>query len=431
MILCCILLTLVGFNLRSVILGVPPVLPLVQHDLSLSYLEVGLLTALPPLTLGASAWSLGLVIERLGERTCVALGLLLLGLGAILRACWPSSATLFCFTLLLCLGIVLAQTAVPPLARRWFPRQVGLVTALFSDGLIIGEALAAGVTVPLMQRFFGPGNWRASFIFWGLPALALLIGWLAFAPSESPDQRREPPQALQPPVTKQAAQEGRTAPGEMTNERRVNAWHLGILLGGGSLIYFGMNAWIAPYNAALHRIAVTPLALGVLNTAQLPSSLLVTLFAQRLAGRRWPFIGAGVVCALSLIGWLISPPELEAIWAALIGAGSALVFTLGVALPALLAAPGEVARLTGMTLSLTYAVAFVGPLIGGALWDLFGLPALAFLPILIACLLLVVLGALLPERQTGAEALRATEERQRALPWQSTDQEQSAPPATS
>src|SRR5579875_1743439 len=127
MILCCILLTLVGFNLRSVILGVPPVLPLVQHDLRLSYLEVGLLTALPPLTLGASAWSLGLVIERLGERTCVALGLLLLGLGAILRACWPSSATLFCFTLLLCLGIVLAQTAVPPLARRWFPRQVGLV----------------------------------------------------------------------------------------------------------------------------------------------------------------------------------------------------------------------------------------------------------------------------------------------------------------
>ncbi|MBX5450195.1 CynX/NimT family MFS transporter [Thermogemmatispora sp.] len=430
-ILCYLLLTLVGFNLRSVILGVPPVLPLVQHDLALSYFEVGLLTALPPLTLGASAWSLGLVIERLGEWTCVALGLLLLGLGAILRACWPSSVTLFGFTLLLCLGIVLAQTAVPSLARHWFPHQVGLVTALFSDGLIIGEALAAGLTVPLMQRFFGPGNWRASFIFWGVPALVLLLGWLALAPSTPLNWRRKPDQAPQPRAVRPSGQERRTAAEKKEAGRRVNAWHLGILLGGGSLIYFGMNAWIASYNAALQRAALTPLALGVLNTAQLPSSLLVTLFAQRLAGRRWPFIGAGLVCALSLIAWLISPPELEAVWVALIGAGSALVFTLGVALPALLAAPGEVARLTGMTLSLTYAVAFVGPLIGGALWDLFKLPALAFLPVLIACLLLIVLGALLPERPPRAEASIVTASSRIDLAGHSADQEQSAPPAAS
>ncbi|WP_069801805.1 MFS transporter [Thermogemmatispora onikobensis] len=407
MILCCGLLTLVGFNLRSIILGVPPVLPLVQHDLALSYFEVGLLTALPPLTLGVSAWSLGLVVERLGERACVAIGLLLLGIGAILRALWPSAVTLFCFTLLLCLGIVLAQTAVPPLARHWFPRSVGLVTALFSDGLIIGEALAAGLTVPLMQRFFGPGNWRATFIFWGVPALVLLVGWLLLAPRAETGQRRELPEGPQLEAAPPSLQEGEARPARAKQGRRVNAWHLGILLGGGSLIYFGMNAWIAPYNTALQRAAATPLVLGVFNTAQLPSSLVVTLFAQRLAGRRWPFIGAGVVCAVSLIGWLLSPVGLGVFWAALIGAGSALVFTLGVALPALLASPGEVARLTGMTLSLTYAVAFIGPLIGGALWDHFGLPALAFLPVLIACLFLIILGALLPERRPDREAPRA------------------------
>ncbi|WP_052888747.1 CynX/NimT family MFS transporter [Thermogemmatispora carboxidivorans] len=426
MILCCGLLTLVGFNLRSIILGVPPVLPLVQHDLALSYFEVGLLTALPPLTLGVSAWSLGLVIERLGERTCVALGLLLLGLGAILRALWPSAVTLFCFTLLLCLGIVLAQTAVPPLARHWFPRSVGLVTALFSDGLIIGEALAAGLTVPLMQRFFGAGNWRATFIFWGVPALILLLAWLVLAPRTASGQL--PTLA----TAQRSLRERETHPARAKPERHVNAWHLGILLGGGSLIYFGMNAWIAPYNAALQRAAATPLVLGVFNTAQLPSSLVVTLFAQRLAGRRWPFIGAGIVCAISLIGWLLSPAGLGVIWAALIGAGSALVFTLGVALPALLASPGEVARLTGMTLSLTYAVAFIGPLIGGALWDHFGLPALAFLPVLIACLLLVILGALLPERHPDREVPRAAEQSRIGLAVRSgADQDERKPPATS
>ncbi|WP_376794721.1 CynX/NimT family MFS transporter [Thermogemmatispora sp.] len=433
MIICCLLLTLVGFNLRSVILGVPPVLPLVQHDLALSYFEVGLLTALPPLTLGISAWSSGFVIERLGERICVALGLLLLAAGALLRACWPSAAALFFFTLVLCLGIVLAQTAVPPLARRWFPGQVGFVTALFSDGLIIGEALAAGLTVPLMQRFFGADNWQATFIFWGLPALVLLGGWLVWAPRPRTSLAQERAQARRQLILQRPDQKAQPAlsKADKRERRQVNAWHLGILLGGGSLIYFGMNAWIAPYNAALQRAAATPLVLGVLNTAQLPSSLAVTLFAQRLAGRRWPFVVAGLLCAVSLIAWLISPVELEVIWAALIGAGSALVFTLGVALPALLAAPGEVARLTGMTLSLTYAVAFVGPLLGGALWDLLGWPALAFLPVLIACLLLVILGAFLPERSSGPETSIEARSDERSLSGNAASQQQSAPPATS
>ena len=45
----CALITVVGFNLRSVILAVPPVLPLIQHALALSYTVTGLLTALPVL----------------------------------------------------------------------------------------------------------------------------------------------------------------------------------------------------------------------------------------------------------------------------------------------------------------------------------------------------------------------------------------------
>jgi CP family cyanate transporter-like MFS transporter len=63
-----------------------------------------------------------------------------------------------------------------------------------------------------------------------------------------------------------------------------------------------------------------------------------------------------------------------------------------------MAGPERVARLTGVTLSLNYCVAFVGPFLGGELWDLFHLPFLAFLPVAIASLLLIILGVLLPPR---------------------------------
>jgi MFS transporter, CP family, cyanate transporter len=180
--------------------------------------------------------------------------------------------------------------------------------------------------------------------------------------------------------------------------KRLNALHLGILVGGGSLIYFGMNAWIASYNQAMHQSYLTPVALLTLNAAQLPVSLAVTFVAQQLVGRRWPFIAAGIISAFAIVGWVFSPAMLQPLWAALLGGSGALVFTLGIALPPLLAKPQEVGRLTGITLSLTYGVAFVGPFIGGALWDIFNLPAMAFVPVLIASVMLIVLGALLPSR---------------------------------
>ena len=389
----CALITLVGFNLRSVILGVPPVLPMIQHDLGLSYAATGFLTALPVLVLGIGAWPSGLLADRIGPRTCVSIGLALLGAGALLRALWPVALSLFLFTLLLSLGIAVTQTAIPILARRWFPAQIGLVAALFSDGLIIGEAVAAGVTLPIMLRFLGRDAWAASFVFWGMPVVGLLVLWLWLAP---PAPARAPVKQFSPEsITASTTASGSAPP---IKQPRVNALHLGILLGAGSLIYFGMNGWIASYNQAIHYANLTPLALVILNAAQLPVSLAITLFAQQLAGRRWPFIAAGTICAISITGWVFMPAALEPFWAALLGGSSALVFTLGIALPPLLASHEQVARLTGTTLSLTYGVAFVGPFVGGALWDLLHLPAVAFLPVAMASVTLIILGALLPSR---------------------------------
>src|SRR5258708_36903833 len=134
MIIVCTLITLVGFNLRSVILAVPPVLPLIQHDLGLSYAATGLLTALPVLALAGGAWPSGLLAERIGAWPGVSIGLWLVGAGPLLRAFLPTALFLFLFTLLLSLGIVLTQATIPGLIRHWFPDHIGLVAALFSDG---------------------------------------------------------------------------------------------------------------------------------------------------------------------------------------------------------------------------------------------------------------------------------------------------------
>lgn len=403
-IIVCALIVLVGFNLRSVILAVPPLLPLIQQDLGLSYTATGLLTALPVLMLAVGSWPSGLLAERIGARLCVSIGLALLGAGALLRALWSAAPTLFLFTLLLSLGIALTQTAVPVLVRRWFPGYIGLVAALFSDGLLIGETVAAGITVPIMIQFLGKDAWASTFIFWGIPLVVALVFWLWLAP---PAHARDSGHHFSPQDTT-AAPAAAQSSAPLIQGTRVNALHLGILVGAGSLIYFGMNGWIASYNQATHHAELTSLTLLVLNAAQLPVSFGITLVAQRLAGRRSPFISAGVISAIAIAGWIFTPAVLEPLWAALLGGSAALVFTLGIALPPLLARPQEVARLTGITLSLTYGVAFVGPFVGGELWDLFHLPAMAFVPVALASLILIVLGALLPSRASFGIAAKTT-----------------------
>lgn len=380
------LIVFVGVNLRSVILAIPPLLPLIQRDLHLSYTAAGLLTSLPLFLMGGFALPAGLLAGRLGGRRIVALGLALLAGGAILRGVWPDVLPLYIFTVILSAGITLAQTAVPVLARQWFPTRIGLVAALFTDGLILGETFSASLTLPLMKRFLGPDGWAGMLLFWAAPTLLVLALWLVFAPPAAAT------------FSARSAAESVSTPEDVPTRRRVSALHLGILLGAGSLVYYGMNAWIPPFNQAIGATNATPLALGVLNAIQLPVGLAVTVFAQRLAGRRWPFVAAGVVCLVAILGWVLAPVAWQPLWAACLGSGSSFVFVLGIALPALLADRASVARLTGATLTLSYGVAILGPLLGGAFWDIAHQPEWAFLPVAIAGLLLIILGATLPSR---------------------------------
>jgi CP family cyanate transporter-like MFS transporter len=102
----------VGFNLRAVLLGVPPVLDRVQHDLGLSYTAAGLLTSIPILMLGVAALPGAALVRRLGGHRTVALGLLAVAAGTPLRAA-GGVLPLYAGTVLLALGISIAQPGLP------------------------------------------------------------------------------------------------------------------------------------------------------------------------------------------------------------------------------------------------------------------------------------------------------------------------------
>jgi MFS transporter, CP family, cyanate transporter len=74
-----------------------------------------------------------------------------------------------------------------------------------------------------------------------------------------------------------------------------------------------------------------------------------------------------------------------------LGFSTATVFVLTIALPPLLVEEHDVHRLSAAIFTITYACPFVISLVGGAVWDVTGVPYTAFLPIAATGFLMICL----------------------------------------
>ena len=82
-----------------------------------------------------------LLIARLGLISALVIGLLVAAGGAALRSALPSVSVLYAGTVVMGAGIAMLQVALPAAVRAWTPQQVGFATALYTNGLLVGEIL--------------------------------------------------------------------------------------------------------------------------------------------------------------------------------------------------------------------------------------------------------------------------------------------------
>jgi CP family cyanate transporter-like MFS transporter len=354
------LLWLLGIDLRLTILAVPPVLPLIHHDLHLDEKTVAALTGMPVLLFGIAAVPGSLLIARIGARRAAVAGILLVAAGSALRGLGPSVPMLFAMTTIMGAGVAVMQPALPTLVGTWFATRVPLATAVYANGLLIGETLPASLTIPFVLPLVG-GSWPASFVLWSIPVLVTAVLVLAFTPHVPPDPDRAP---------------ARWWP----DWRGLRTWQLGFMLGGVGALYFGCNALLPDYLHAIGRAGLLNAGLTALNAGQLPASFLIMLCGRRLVGRKAPFIVMSLLGLASLAGLLVPSGVVVIAAAGMIGFCAASMLILTLALPPLLARQDDVHRLAAGMLALGYSITFIVPWLGGAVWDATHVTEAALLP---------------------------------------------------
>jgi MFS transporter, CP family, cyanate transporter len=82
--------------------------------------------------------------------------------------------------------------------------------------------------------------------------------------------------------------------------------------------------------------------------------------------------------------------------AAFIGLSLTLSFVLILALPPVLSAPGDVHRLAAGMFTISYSTAVLVPAASGLLWDLTGVPGMAFAPTAVCAIMLAAVAPTLP-----------------------------------
>jgi MFS transporter, CP family, cyanate transporter len=377
------LLWLSGAALRMTVLAVPPLLPLIHGDLDLSETEIGTLAGLPSLMFAAAAVPGSLVIARFGARPALIAGLLVTALASAARGAAADVAMLFAATIVMGGGIAIMQPALPPIVRGWLPDRIGFATAVYTNGLLLGEILAVSLTLPLVLPLVG-GHWRAAIALWGLPVLltALLVALLGPRPTAA-----------------QTAQAGRRRWWPDWRDARI--WQLGFLFGGVNSIYFSTNAFLPEYLTHEGAPELISSALAALNLGQLPASLLMLGLAERLLGRPWVYGLAGLLCLASVFGIVLMSGLWVVLWAGLIGFADAVAFVLILALPPLLSAPDDAHRTAAGMFTISYSCAVAIPIIGGLAWDASGIALVAFVPIGLCALVLCALPFCIDFRRRG------------------------------
>ena len=336
----------VGLVLRPQIVGVGPLLPRIESSLRISHGVAGLLATIPVLCMGVFAPLAPPMLRRFGSGAAIGASLTAALAVGVLRAALPNAVLVLLFTVPGGVGIAVAGTLLPVVVREEYAERPTLGTGAYTAGINVGATIATIAAAPLAVVF----GWRWTLVVYSVASLALVLPWLLrrHAAAEPPPRA---PLPLGVPL----------------------AWALAGVFALQSILFYGFNAWLA--DAYVERGWSDTRAGGLvalMNGVALVLGIATALSADRIGSRR-SFLLCGAAASVAS-GTLIAADVGGAwAWAALLGIGIGVIFTIVMTLPLDAADDrAEIAAYSTVMLGVGYAISSLAPTALGAVRDATG-----------------------------------------------------------
>lgn len=377
-------LLLLTLTLRVPTTAVGPVLPAIAADTQLTPTLLSLLTTGPLLCFVLVAPMVPVLHRRLGLTRVIGIALLGAAAGAFLRSL-PGTVMLAGGTLVLGVFVAIASVLAPAVVREVGARKPAFVTALYTAGLSLGPAMAAGLTVPIGAALDSP--WRGPLAVWGLVPLLGLASWFVV-------HRRGGSGAGAPDTSTAAeAADSATAGSEPTPGpkptaglgavlREGSAWLITAYLALTSLAFYTTTTWLPSVLIAGGASSTTAGAVtAVTGIVAIPAAFVVPVLSERPSAARVLRIAAPVPVALGF-GLLAVAPGLDLLAAVLLGLGQGASVGVAYTLVVTFArSTSHAAALSSMSQTVGVTLAGLGPVGFGLLQETTGswqLPLVVF-----------------------------------------------------
>ena len=260
--------------------------PLIREDMHLSIAQMGLLLSAFLWAYAFAQLPTGALIDRLGPRRLLAIGLAVWSTAQLVCGLVTSAAQFAVARVLLGIGEAPNFPAGGRVVRDWFHlRQRGMATGVFNSASYIGTGIAAPLLTLLMLSF----GWRWMFAIMGVLGLGAAVLWYALY--RDPDQMALTAEENRYRTAGDAPEKaGKVTFAEWRALFRCRTtW--GMILGYFGIIYVNwlFNAWLPGYlEMARHMsIRMTGLVAAVPYAFAVAGSLSGGWLADKLMARGW------------------------------------------------------------------------------------------------------------------------------------------------
>lgn len=365
-------------------------------DLGFTNTQAGLVTGAVQLSYIPLSLVSGLAIDRLGSRTALGLGLVIIGIAHLFRGLSTGFQTMLIPTFLLGVGGTAVTFGLPKLVAELFPpERSGSMSSVYIVGATLGSATVFATARPLI----GPlvGGWRPFFQYTGLLVIGFAVAWTVLARLlwDRVDQHGG-----------QSSDQTFSLASARSDLRQVLT-HTGLLLVVvvGTMRLFishGLSNWLP---AILEARGVTPALAASVTSGFILIRILgvvsIPALSDRFSTRRLPIMVCGLAGALGMLGLV----GLDTVWGLAVSLVLVGIFVIGGLSPLIRSIPIELSgigpRLTAVATGLIFTVGevggFMGPFLIGALRDLTGSFTPALLTLGTAGLVTALAGYLMEE----------------------------------
>lgn len=339
---------LLGIVMRVPITSIPAILTDIAESYQVSVSSLGILTSLPLLMFALFSSIVPKAAEGLGLERLVALTLLIMGVGSVLRIFQLPG--LFIGTILVGIGIAVVNVVLPSIVSRYFPTKIGLYTTLYTTVMGISITLFTSFAVPFSSHF----SWQGFILLLSAVIGGSFILWL-------------------PNLMRVSLSSGEKHKAEKKESLLKNKAAVMLLVFGGLqfLLFYTELAWLPTISQAFgFSKDESGSLLGMYNLVSIPISLIIPGLITQLSknGRINLVVGLSFLTIIGLLILFFTPANylLWAIGHICLGISAAALFPYTLVSFTLKTNNAQdTARLSGMVQAGGYLLAAVGPIILG------------------------------------------------------------------